>query len=323
MGLKNILEPLKFTPILKEKIWGGNALFSEFQKGTDPSLLIGESWELSAVPGDISQVSLGRFKGKDLQELINEFGAEILGDKVFRRYGKTFPLLFKFIDARDDLSIQVHPKEGSRNSKTEMWYILRSEPGTQLYSGFSKQTDQAEVKSAINEGTLEELLNKDQAEENDVFFLPSGRIHSIGKGLVLAEIQQSSDTTYRLYDFKRKDADGNERELHIEEGLEVLDFQHIGSNKKASPAGAKGNELVSCPYFFTESWKVPASETLDLTNSKDSFEVLMFTGGEGYIEFSEGNLEYEKGDTLLIPAALDGFRIDSRKETAFIKTWIP
>ena len=323
MEVKPDLQPLKFKPILKSKIWGDGKLYDLLGKGdgTDPNL--GESWELSGVEGDISEVADGDFNGKDLQELIDAFGADLLGKKVYSTYGNQFPILIKFIDAADDLSIQVHPREGNENSKTEMWYVLDSDDGATLYSGFGRATNQDEVRDSISKGQLESLLSQDRAIAHDVFFLPSGRIHSIGKGILLAEIQQSSDTTYRIYDFNRRDHNGNFRELHIDEGLDALDYSHIGSNKKNQIPTGEGANLVSCPYFEVVSWKLIEGKKNRFENSKDSFIVIMATKGKAELDWGPGKRSIQTGETLLIPASIKNFEINPLESFSFLEIWVP
>lgn len=235
---KTPLYPLKFEPILKDKIWGGEKLKKVLDKPTD-SKECGESWELSGVAGDVSIVSEGELKGKSLTELIGTYTGDLLGKKVYSRFGNNFPLLIKFIDANQDLSIQVHPNDAMakerHNSfgKTEMWYVVDAEPGATLISGFNKPTSKEEYLEYFNSGKLTDLLNKENVENDDVFYLPAGRVHTIGKGLLIAEIQQTSDITYRIYDFDRTDAQGNKRELHVEQALGAIDFGFYKEYKTA------------------------------------------------------------------------------------------
>ena len=223
------LYPLKFTPILKEKIWGGNALNNIFSKSSSGNKL-GESWELSGYRGDESVVSNGILAGKTLTELIEIYKGELVGSENYKKYSLSFPLLFKLIDANENLSIQVHPgdeiadKRHNSFGKTEMWYVIDAEPGAELIIGFLKDCSRSEYLDALAVGEVESLLQKVAVSKGDVFYIPAGLVHAIGKGVVVAEIQQSSDITYRIYDYKRTDEKGNERELHTEQALDVINF---------------------------------------------------------------------------------------------------
>ena len=225
------LYPLKFDTIFKEKIWGGTKMKDVLGKDFSPLKNCGETWEISGVLGNLSKVSEGPLKGSTLPELIDEFGSELVGKKVLEKYGNEFPLLVKFIDAAQDLSIQVHPDDKlaktRHNSlgKTEMWYIFQADEGAKLISGFSKDTNKEEYVEFLENGKLTELLNEEEVNSGDCFFLPAGRVHTIGKGLLLAEIQQSSDVTYRIYDFDRTDDEGNKRDLHTDQALDGLDYK--------------------------------------------------------------------------------------------------
>ena len=225
-----MLYPLKFSPILKDKIWGGTKLKSLFNKPAETDKL-GESWELSGYEGDESVVTNGFLKGNNLTELIEIYMGELIGDTIFDEYGMSFPLLFKLIDANENLSIQVHPgdevaaERHNSYGKTEMWYVVDADPGSELIIGFSEDCSRETYLDAMASDRVEDLLQKVPVKKGDVFFIPAGRVHAIGEGVVVAEIQQSSDITYRIYDYKRKDDNGNERELHTEQALDVINFE--------------------------------------------------------------------------------------------------
>ena len=231
------LYPLKFTPIAKETIWGGNKLQQELNKDFSSERKIGESWEISGVTNDISVVANGELKGKNLSELIQEYAEQLLGKKNVQKFGSEFPLLIKFIDANDVLSIQVHPDDElakeRHNSfgKTEMWYVLGAEKESNLIVGFNQEVDQNLYQKKLKEGKLEEILNLEKVEKGSTYFIPAGRVHAIGKGILVAEIQQTSDVTYRIYDYNRKDDQGNTRELHTEWALDAIDYTY-GYNHK-------------------------------------------------------------------------------------------
>jgi len=224
-----MLYPLKFQPILKDKIWGGKKLKNLFNKAAETDKL-GESWELSGYENDESVVTNGFLAGNNLAELIEIYMDELVGDKVYNQYGLSFPLLFKLIDANENLSIQVHPgdevaaERHNSYGKTEMWYVVDADPDGKLIIGFTKDCTREEYLDALDNDKVEDLLQHVPVKKGDVFFIPAGLVHAIGKGVVVAEIQQSSDITYRIYDFKRVDEQGNERELHTEQALDVIDF---------------------------------------------------------------------------------------------------
>ena len=304
-----MLYPLKFEPLLKDKIWGGTKLKTLFNKAAATDQL-GESWELSGVENDESVVVNGFLAGNNLTELIEIYMGELVGDKVYEQYGLTFPLLFKLIDANENLSIQVHPGDEvaaeRHNSfgKTEMWYVLDAEEGAELIIGFSKDQTSEEYLDALENDTVEDLLQHVKVKKGDVFFIPAGLVHAIGKGVVVAEIQQSSDITYRIYDFKRVDEHGNGRELHTEQALDVIDFSatlHPKTDYKVQL-----NEitpLVSCEYFTTNLLKFDTSLTRNYGNL-DSFIVYMCLEGKFVIETANHQLEVNRGDTILIPACI-------------------
>lgn len=324
---KSDLYPLKFEPILKDKIWGGSKLSSVLNKQTDSSDC-GESWEISGVSGDISIVSEGELEGKSLVELIKEYKGELVGNNVFKKFNTDFPLLIKFIDANQDLSIQVHPGDAMakerHNSfgKTEMWYVVDAEPGASLIAGFNKPTSKEEYLDYFNTGRLTELLNKEQAENDDVFFLPAGRVHTIGKGLLIAEIQQTSDITYRIYDFDRTDAEGNTRELHVEEAVDAIDYKFYGNYKTSYDRTVNETQLETCEYFTTNKLLIEEATTRNYTDI-DSFVVLMCLEGKGEISYGENSVSYDLGDTILIPNQLQNISIQPSKESKLLEVFVP
>jgi len=308
------LYPLKFQPILKDKIWGGKKLKTVLNKPIGTSTECGESWEISGVPGDISVVSEGSLQGKTLVNLIEEFKGELVGDKVFEKFKSDFPLLIKFIDANQDLSIQVHPNDAMakerHNSfgKTEMWYVVDAEKGASLISGFNKPTSKGEYLDYFSSGKLTKLLNKEHVFNDEVYFLPAGRVHTIGKGLLIAEIQQTSDITYRIYDFDRLDAKGNKRDLHVEQALDAIDYSYYQDYKTQYDTKSNETELVSCPYFTTKRLIVD-NELNRNYSTLDSFVVLMCLQGEGSLHFGSNSISYTLGDTILIPNKLSELTI--------------
>ena len=300
--------PLKFHPILKERLWGGTKLKEVLGKSID-SDITGESWELSTVKGDVSVVSNGDLSGTSLQELINSNTEGLLGKSVAQRFGKEFPILIKFIDAKQDLSIQLHPnddlakKRHDSFGKTEMWYIMDADKDANLIVGFNKEVTKEEYSESLKKDTLLDLMNYETVQEGDTFFINTGKIHAIGAGVLLAEIQQTSDVTYRVFDFNRKDKDGNLRELHTEMALDAIDYALKDDFKVDYPKVKDTvNTMVDCPYFKTNF--------LELTNNmdqnvsgRDSFTIYMCVGGKASISNEYGVAEIQKGETVLVPAA--------------------
>ena len=309
---------LKFEPLLKSTIWGGEKIIP-FKQIRSSQTQVGESWELSGVPGCETVVSEGEHQGKPLNQLVSEERERLLGADNYRRFGNEFPLLIKFIDAKRDLSIQVHPNEetahklGKEHGKTEMWYVLESDKGAHLYNGLKKQITPEEYKHMVEDDTICEALARYEVSEGDVFFIPAGRIHSIGKGSFVAEIQQTSDVTYRIYDFKRKDKDGHYRELHTKEAALSIDYQvmpdyrtHYVTKKN------EGVQVVSCPYFTTAVYDLDEPMTLDYSEL-DSFVVLMGVKGAATLVNDEGNAtSLRAGETVLVPATTKEIRVEGK-----------
>ena len=310
--MKFDIYPLQFEPILKERIWGGEKLNSVLNKPIT-SKSTGESWEISTVEGDVSVISNGTLKGISLNEVINNFPKEVLGTSVFDKFGKQFPLLFKYLDAKTDLSIQVHPndelakKRHNSFGKTEMWYIMQADEGSRIIVGFKNNSNAKEYVSHLENNTLLALLEEVKVKTGDVFFLETGTVHAIGAGLLVAEIQQTSDITYRLYDFDRVDSEGNKRELHVDLALEAINYNKVQTQKMYNEVENVSNEMVNCPYFTTNYMKL--SGELNVSKSATSFTVYMCTEGEFQLEFNRVQYYYSKGDTVLIPAAMTDFNL--------------
>jgi mannose-6-phosphate isomerase len=307
--------PLQFEPILKDRIWGGEKLKTLLNKPIS-SKITGESWELSTVEGDISVVANGVLKGKSLMELIDETPNEILGTKVYSRFGKQFPLLFKYLDAREDLSIQVHPNDKlakeRHNSfgKTEMWYVMQADQDARIIVGFKESSSKEEYLKHLNDKTLVSILDDVKAKVGDVFFLETGTVHAIGAGLVVAEIQQTSDITYRLYDFDRKDAQGNTRELHVDLALDAINYNRVETQKKYETKANTSNEVVDCPYFTTNF--IPLDGKIETSKNGETFTVYMCVEGSFEIEYDGFKQSYIKGDTILIPAEINAFILSGK-----------
>ena len=299
----------KFQPILKSLIWGGEKIAPYKGIATDQRN-IGESWELSGVKGSESVVAGGPEAGTPLPGLIARHGAALLGKANAERFGQEFPLLIKFIDARQDLSIQVHPNDAlawerhKSKGKTEMWYVVDADEGARLRSGFAKQVTPAQYEASVEDNTITDLLAEYEIHPGDLFFLPAGRVHSIGAGAFIAEIQQTSDITYRIYDFNRKDANGNTRELHTELAKGAIDYTVL-PDYRSHYVAAKNREvpLVSCPYFVTSLYDLDRAFVRDLSEL-DSFLIVMCLEGSGALCDDEGNeMPIRQGETLLVPAS--------------------
>lgn len=320
------LYPLKFTPILKDKIWGGTKLQELFRK-TSSSKNLGESWELSSHQDDISVVSNGELVGKNLVELIDLYKEALVGQHIYDRYGNQFPLLFKFIDAYEPLSVQVHPNDEvalerhQSLGKTEMWYVIDAEPEGELIIGFVEDISKEDYLKALQAGNLEDLLQRVKVSAGDVFFIPAGLVHAIGKGVVLAEIQQSSDLTYRIYDYNRVDSSGKQRELHINEALDVIDFSASGDPKTLySESLNELATLVSCDYFTTNL--IRFNEPLNRNYGKlDSFVVFICVEGEFQVLYEETYITVSKGETILIPASMAEVELIPQGEATLLETY--
>ncbi len=309
------LYPIKFKPILKERIWGGSKLKSVLNKETSLSN-IGESWEVSDVEGDTSVILNGPFKGTSLKNLQKELKGDLIGEKNYKVFKNQFPILIKFIDAKEDLSIQLHPndilaaKRHSSFGKTEMWYVMQADEDAKLIVDFNQPMDKEKYLYHLKNKTLPQVLNFENVSSGDAYFIEVGRVHAIGAGVMLAEIQQTSDITYRLYDWDRVDANGNSRELHVDLALDAIDFDmpknyKIDYNKLTNFS----NEMVSCPYFKTNYLEL--TESIQKENNYDSFLIYINVDGEAVIESENFSEIINKGETVLVPAAIKNFRISS------------
>ncbi len=323
------LYPLLFKPIFKEKIWGGNRLCTILNKNCDPKRPIGESWEISAVQDNISVVANGFLEGNNLQEIIEIYMTDLVGDKVYYQYGIEFPLLIKFIDANDKLSVQVHPDDNTAKfrhyayGKTEMWYVLDAEPGAKLYMGWTEDMDKEKLLKALENGTIANYLNEVEVKAGDVLFIPPGRVHALNKGIMVAEIQQTSDITYRLYDWDRVGLDGNPRPLHIDLALDVIDYQAYDNYKiQYEPQLNKTVELVSCDYFTTnilEFNRITEKNYLTL----DSFVIYIVLEGYFALEYyKKERIELKKGQTVLLPAEFSDVRLLPFEKSKILEVYI-
>lgn len=322
------LYPLKFEPILVDKIWGGYNLAKNWGKNANPSRKIGESWEISAIPDQISVVSNGFLAGNNIEELIEVYMGDLTGEAVYDKFGIEFPLLIKLIEANDDLSIQVHPgdklarERHNAYGKTEMWYILDTRPGAKIYTGFDREVTTEIYKDAVNSGNLADILNTESPAPGDVFFTPAGRIHAIGAGLILAEIQQTSDITYRIFDWNRKGTDGESRELHTDLAADAIDYQASGPcviKKEIIPD--KTENLVNCEYFVTNILHFTSIITKDY-NITDSFIIYICIEGDFLIRWDKGVEAVKKGETVLIPAMLTDIVLEPKPEARILEVFI-
>lgn len=320
------MKPLKFNAFLKQTIWGGNKIIPF--KHLDSQLEnVGESWEISGVKDHQTIVSEGEYAGRALNEVVEELKGKLIGESNYEQFGNEFPLLIKFIDARQDLSIQVHPtdeiakKQGKSRGKTEMWYIMDSDKDAHLRSGLKKKITPTEYKEMVENDTILDAIADYSVKEGDCFFLPAGRIHSIGKGCFLAEIQQTSDVTYRIYDFKRKDKNGNYRELHTDLAAECINYEMLNDYRTVYTSQKnQGVSLVHCPYFHTAVYDLDEPMTLDYSEL-DSFVILIGVKGEGTIVDNEGNeTSLRAGETFLIPATTNELKVNGTVK--FLETYV-
>ncbi len=317
------LYPLKFKTIFKDKIWGGQKIKTYLHKDFGSLPNCGETWEISGVKSDVSVVADGPLEGESLAVLLEKYQAQLVGKKVYEHFGNTFPLLVKFIDANDDLSIQVHPndelakKRHNSFGKTEMWYVIEADPGSTLISGFNQQVSEEIYVDRLNSGHITDILNREDVKAGDVFFLPAGRVHTIGKGLLIAEIQQTSDITYRIYDFDRVDDKGNKRELHTQEALAAIDYNFYPDYKtKYQEVKNEAVELVTCPYFTTNILDFSTSTSRDYTEL-DSFVIHVCVEGSYVVECHGKQYAVKAGECILLPAdanradliTINGFKI--------------
>lgn len=324
----------KFAPIFKTTIWGGERIAS-FKGMSSAGDNIGESWELSGVEGSESIVSGGPEDGMSLSGLLDKFGPAIMGERNYRKYGNRFPLLIKFIDAKADLSVQVHPDDklaeslGECNGKTEMWYVVAAAPGARLANGFRTPVDPADYERLVETGDIEKTLNYESIKPGDVYFIPAGRVHSIGSGSFVAEIQQTSDATYRLYDYHRKGPDGKERQLHTELAKKAINFNDTdGARLTYADRPDIPVNVVRCPYFTTNVMTVDEEVMRDYAEL-DSFVVLIVTEGSGTLHCGPDAvsnvptvMEVRQGDTILVSASAKGLSILPDKKMKLIETYV-
>lgn len=320
------MELFKFEPLLKQTIWGGNKIvaFKHIQSDMEN---VGESWEVSGVPGDESVVANGECKGKTLNEVLVEMKQKLVGEENYKRFGDRFPLLIKFIDARQDLSIQVHPddetahRQGKAMGKTEMWYVMDSDEDASLKVGLKKKITPEEYARMVEDDTICDALGNYKVKSGDCFFIPAGRIHAICSGSFIAEIQQTSDVTYRIYDYKREDKYGNYRELHTKEAAEAIDYTVLDDYRtEYTPVKNEATQLVSCPLFTTAVYDLTEPMTLDYSEL-DSFVILIALKGEGSILTESGEtFTFREGESILLPATTETVKVEGNIK--FLETFV-
>ncbi|MDR1022544.1 MAG: class I mannose-6-phosphate isomerase [Prevotellaceae bacterium] len=320
------LYPLKFKPVFKEIVWGGSRLRTILNKNVDADKHIGESWELSGVKGNLSVVANGYLKGNNIQELIEVYMGELVGEKVYEQFGQEFPLLIKFIDANEPLSVQVHPDDAiaaqrhHAYGKTEMWCVIDAEPDAELIVGFNRETNLTEMLEHIKSNTLKDILNVEKVKAGESYFIPAGCIHAIGKGLLIAEIQQTSDITYRVYDWGRNLPN---RPLHVDLSMDVICYHAAQGHKVAPPQALnRPEQLVSCPYFTTNKLTLTGSIRRSYEEF-DSFVAYICTGGAATVTCGNQSESIVKGETLLIPASLTGYvLLEPQQQAELLEVYI-
>ncbi|MDD6891686.1 MAG: mannose-6-phosphate isomerase [Bacteroidales bacterium] len=321
--------PLKFQPLLKSTIWGGEKIIP-FKHLDLQQEKVGESWEISGVPGDESIVANGADAGKNLQQMMDEYKGALVGEENYKRFDGQFPLLIKFIDAQDDLSIQVHPDDElaqqrhNSRGKTEMWYVIDNDGGkAHLRSGLSRAITPQQYADMIADNTITDALKEYAVQPGDVYYLPAGRIHSIGAGCFIAEIQETSNITYRIYDFNRKDKNGNTRELHTELSKDAIDYSVEDDYRTAyTPKQNEPVELVACPYFTTTVYDLTEPMSMDYSEL-DSFVILIGMEGACTVTDNEGNtIDLQAGESILFPATTKGLEVTPKGNVKFLETYV-
>ena len=321
--------PLFFRPQFKERIWGGSNLQKYFSPEVKLPPRCGESWLISSVNSSVSEVSSGPYEGRSLNEIIEVLKGQLMGESIYSEYGSICPLLLKLIDAAEDLSVQVHPNDEIASrcheslGKTEAWYIIKTSPSAGVLSGFNEPMSKSSYLAHLQAGTLLEALHTEVATQGDVFFMPAGRIHSTGGGILLAEIQQCSDVTYRIYDFDRVEASGQARSLHIEESLEALDF---GPTRQAKTAYTDSLNravplLMDAPFVLHKLHCKKGGVSRDMSQV-DSFVTYLCVSGEAEWRGEAGSVHLKAGDCVLVPAVLTEYELSSRREAVLLEAYM-
>jgi mannose-6-phosphate isomerase len=322
------LYPFRFTPVFKEKIWGGQKIKDILHLNVGDIPNCGEVWLVSGVPDSQTVVSNGYLAGNELNELVEVFMGDLVGDKVYDKFGDIFPILIKIIDSNDWLSVQVHPddalaaKRNLGNGKTEMWYVLQADENGELISGFNRPMTEEKYIKYLNDKQLKEILNFEKVVNNDVFYIPSGKIHALGPGLLLAEIQQTSDTTYRVYDWDRIDHKGMTRVLHTEEALEAIDFNYVSDHKtKFTPTENGTTQIIESEFFTTNIIELTKPLRKDY-GEIDSFIILMCIEGNCVIKWDGEPIELKTSDTVVIPNIIDKLELYPNTNCKLLEVYI-
>lgn len=320
-----MIAPIKTRPVFKQYIWGGDALKKVYNKNI-PDNFAAESWEISCLDDGLTEIAEGKYQGKTLKEVIYANEKEMLGDKKYDQ----FPLLVKLIDANNNLSVQVHPDneyarihENGALGKTEMWYVIDAKPGAKLVYGFKCGTTKEMFEKAVKDENLEPLLNYVEVKKGDSFFIPSKTLHAIGEGLLIAEIQQSSNLTYRVYDYNRVDKDGNKRPLHTQKALDVTSLENVEGRERIVPVvekldGCEKSVLVDCKFFKVEKFDVQTKTEIKTPDNR--FELLVFTDGGARIEFDGGCMDINPGDSVFVPASVKEYTVSGK--CTFLRSYI-
>ena len=322
-----MLYPLKFTPISKYRIWGGNKLDTVLNKGFNTENC-GESWEISDVEGDETKVADGPLQGMNLKQLIDKYKGDLVGQSVYEKFGNKFPLLIKFIDAKTPLSIQVHPsdemarKRHQSFGKNEMWYVMQADEAAELIVGFDEKLNKNTYNEHLKTNTILDVMHHETVQKGDTFYIPTGRVHAIGAGVLLAEIQQTSDVTYRIYDYNRVDKKtGAKRDLHNDLAIDAIDFEaHSKYKTDYKQAVNTSNKLVHSPYFKTNY--LPIKDSLEKDYSHlDSFVIYMCISGSIDLMVSNTSYSLQMGETILLPASIEKVQLNAEKEAEVLEIY--
>ncbi len=323
-----MLYPLKFKPIFKDKVWGGQKIRTRLGLDFSPLPNCGEAWALSGVAGCETVIANGFLEGNELNEILEIYMDELVGGRVFEKYPHEFPILVKFLDANEWLSIQVHPddalaaRRNAGSGKTEMWYVVDADPGAELITGFNRKMNMADYLAVIAQNRLKEVLNVEKVHKGDAFFIPSGRVHALGPGILLAEIQQTSDTTYRIYDWDRAGSDGKPRELHADLALEAIDFSPVASYRtKYRHAVNKPATLVDSPFFTTNLLDLNRKTQKDYS-ALDSFVIWIGVEGRGEVSWVGDRVSLAAGEVVLLPATIEDVMLVPDQEMKILEVYI-
>ena len=325
--MQTVLYPLKFKPIFKDKIWGGRKIKEQLGLDYGPLPNCGEVWLLSGLWDEQSEVANGDFEGDEINDLVETFMGDLVGESVFDKYGEQFPLLLKIIDANDWLSVQVHPddelaeKRGLGNGKTEMWYVMQADKDAELVMGFNREMTRMDYVKVMKNNTLRDVLNYEKVEAGDVFFIPAGRVHALGPDIMVAEIQQTSDTTYRIYDWDRINEAGMSRELHIPQSVEAIDFAIPDQYKiEVQDVMNKTVPVVDCQYFVTNLLQLQGEMEKDYSNL-DSFVILLCTEGIFSLVWENGAVFVKQGECVLIPNTIKKVSIRAERYCKLLEVY--